>query len=147
MVNRITSIAGVVILSVMISSNLFAQQTSSAAQIVTFGVSRTSQMLAQSLPTFSKTGTVSSSPELRSVHQRLSIIPAKITFSSKVSGASESSHESISRSQGSVPTAKLSSATLIPWNNARIQTDLRTFLAENQSASFGNSSVVLTITE
>jgi hypothetical protein len=146
-VNRITSIAAVVVLSVVINSNLFAQQTSSAVQIVTFGVSRTSQMLAHGFPALASTGTVFPISESKSVQQKLSSIPAKITFSSKVSGVSGSSQNQPSTSESSVSGAKLSSATLTPWNNASVQTDLRTFLTENESAPLGNSSLLLTITE
>ncbi len=142
---RMGSIAALIVLSVMISDNLTAQQTSSAAQIVRFGVARTPQMLVNSLSPLRSDGIVSPISSTKTPEQRLASIPAKITFSSKVLHTTGSYKKEYLNSENSASGANLSEV-LTPENDGRNQRDLKTFLLEDKLLP-SNSSLVLTITD
>jgi hypothetical protein len=146
-VNRIASIGTIVVMSAVISGNLVAQQTSSASQVVTFGVARARQMLVNSIAFVSNNPTNAAGLVSKIFRPRLATIPLKVTFSSKNSaGFKVTDTESLSSGQSTSRAASFS-ARKTPTESGSIQKDLRIFMLDNESASFGTTAMVLTITQ
>ena len=145
--NRMWSIAAMIVLSVAISDDLASQQTNFAIQVVTFGVARTPQTLvsALTLPPPSDR-LISSTSSSRTPQQTLASIPAKITFSTKVSGTAGSHRKDSSNSGNSGYSADSYAASTL-GNEGRNQTDLKTFLLKNKLLAVSSSSLILTITD
>jgi len=146
-VNKIKSIGAMVVVSVVISGNLAAQQTSSAVQVVTFGVARSPQMLVNRIASIQNATTIASALISETFQPRLSRIPVKITFSSKTSDKSKAIEGQSRDSEKAVSSASSSSVTRTSRNHESIQKDLQTFMLENESVPFGNTLLALTITE
>ena len=143
---RIWVISFVVVLTIVMSSNLAAQQTSSALQVVTFGVSRTSHMVAGSLNSATLSKAASLPSESWTLAQTLATIPAKITVSSKIKPSAVSSPASLS-TEKSASATDLTSESAKPENYEGVDTDLRTYLQGEATSLINTSSLVLTITD
>lgn len=145
--NTIASIGTIVVMSVVISGNLVAQQTSSASQVVTFGVARAPQMLVNSIASVSSKPINIAGSIAKMFRPRLAAIPLKVTFSSKNSaGLKVIERESLSSEQFTSRSTSFSSRKT-RREPGSIQKDLRIFMLDNESASFGNTAMVLTITQ
>lgn len=135
----------VVALIALTNSTVVAQQSSSAAQVVTFGVARTAQLLVASFATLASARTAVPRLESRTL-QRLATMPAKITFAAKESKSAGVQHVESSAAIGTSPGS--SSPSSSPTMHAEnVQTDLRTFLLEKASSCFGKTPVAVTITD
>jgi hypothetical protein len=115
------------------ADTLVAQQSSSATQVVTFGVARTAQVVASGLAIVASAHTTISSIESRTL-QRLSAMPAKVTIAEKNS-----------KKDGAIRAinSRLASPILCSEN---VQMDLRAFLRGQASSLLGKFPLVLTIT-
>lgn len=141
----ITTIGLTVLLFAALGGNLRAQQSSSAVQTVTFGVSRTSQMVVQSFASLPNEGSFTQVSDAKTFQRKLAIIPAKITFSSETPGGPSAGRSTLSRqalSQTNLLAARSDAA-----NSGKVQQDLRTFLQQNGTLRRGVAPLVLTITD
>jgi len=100
--NRLATIGTILILLVTVADNLAAQQTSSSAQVVTFGVQRASQALLSQIVSVSNRIADATALTSKTLEPSLKTMPVKITYSSKnANGISHSS--SFSSAVSSVP--------------------------------------------
>lgn len=137
----------VAVLFIAVCSNLAAQQKSSADQTLTFGVSRTSGTLAESLVSLPTVGAFSSPSGESALNYRLATNSSKITVSIKDLGSAVV-HSGMATT---MRTPERSPGIFLPstWseNDGRSQMDMNTFLLQNQSSTFSHIPLVLTITE
>ena len=128
--NCMKSIGSAVVLSVLISGSILGQQSSSAVQVVTFGVNRAPQMLAKSFASIKNAKTMSSSLVSETVKTRLAESALKITLSSTTPDA----HGTLD-DKSSVE------------NRRNVQKDLLSFTTGKTPSPVDFASVLLTITD
>jgi hypothetical protein len=145
--NRIASIGTMAVLSAVISGNLVAQQTSSAVQVVTFGVSRTPQTLVHTIASVGKSTSFAPAMISQVLKPGLTKTPVKITFCSKTSEVSRAIERETLNSDREVLYASQFAVTRASRNKESVQKDLRTFTSEDTPAALGMASLLLTITE
>ena len=147
MSKRLLSIAVLVVVTALTTSELVAQQSSSATQVVTFGVSRTSQMVVSSVSSLAS-GQQALNPSAReTVEHTLAALPAKVTFSTKSERSAIVQPGSLFTAEKTRSIRELNSAYWLSRNDGHIQTDVRTLLEHNELAPLSTSSLVLTITD
>lgn len=141
------SIGSAVVLSVMISGIVLGQQSSSAVQVVTFGVSRAPQMIAKSFASVRNTKDISSNLASETFKTRLAKSALKVTLSSNTSDADGSLGKESPVGHNGLASASASIANGKSENRGIVQKDLLSFNAVNSSSSLHVASVLLTITE
>jgi hypothetical protein len=124
------SIGSALVLSVLISGSILGQQSSSATQVVTFGVNRTAQMLAKNFASVDNSRTMSSSLVSESVKTQLAKSALKVTLSSNTPDA----------------RVTLDNKSLVE-NRSIVQKDLLSFTTRTARSTVDFASVLLTITD
>jgi hypothetical protein len=134
LVKNITSICRVFVLMVAISSTVSAQRTSSAAQTVTFGVHRSSQLVLRNL-SLVQSAIHSPDGSQASTHQNVvSTYPMKLTVRAPSMPAAN---------DGSMTVAQLSPPRTLGSGSVPGTSDIQV----DAGSSYGGTTLVVTITE
>jgi len=149
----ITAIGRILVLMVVISSTVVAQQTSSAIQTVTFGVNRPYQSVLNSLSLAQGAVHSPRGSQMNILRNEVSTGLAKVTVTapSILPGEDASMTALQSSPRRSVPeTAHAGSVphiSTIRRNTSDIQLDVRSILISKEWSTFDGMPLVVTITE